>query len=58
METVEQTAVEPEIIVEQPLAIVEDAEEQPVEEEKPSAWSITQKFKAGLEKHVIPLLQK
>ncbi|KYG89479.1 signal recognition particle-docking protein FtsY [Metasolibacillus sp. FSL H7-0170] len=50
METVEQTAVEPEIIVEQPLAIVEDAEEQPVEEEKPSAWSITQKFKAGLEK--------
>lgn len=50
VETVEQTAVEPEIIEEQSLAIVEDAEEQSVEEEKPSAWSITQKFKAGLEK--------
>lgn len=39
----------------QELAVVED---EPLEEKKPSAWSITQKFKAGLEKHVIPLLQK
>ena len=39
----------------QELAVVEA---EPLEEKKPSAWSITQKFKAGLEKHVIPLLQK
>ncbi|WP_320940387.1 signal recognition particle-docking protein FtsY, partial [Lysinibacillus capsici] len=31
----------------QELAVVED---EPLEEKKPSAWSITQKFKAGLEK--------
>lgn len=37
---------------------VQIIEEQPTEEKKPSAWSITQKFKAGLEKHVIPLHQK
>ncbi|KOS69500.1 cell division protein FtsY [Lysinibacillus contaminans] len=33
------------------IAIVEEQSvEEPVEEKKPSAWSITQKFKAGLEK--------
>ena len=33
------------------IAIVEEqSTEEPVEEKKPSAWSITQKFKAGLEK--------
>lgn len=35
----------------QEIAVVEDQlVEEPVEEKKPSAWSITQKFKAGLEK--------
>ncbi|MFJ7735260.1 signal recognition particle-docking protein FtsY [Lysinibacillus sp. NPDC097287] len=35
----------------QEIAIVEEQNvEEPVEEKKPSAWSITQKFKAGLEK--------
>ncbi|WP_342535383.1 signal recognition particle-docking protein FtsY [Lysinibacillus sp. FSL K6-1151] len=62
MEIVKEAAVEPstEIEKEQPeiqpevqdlevqeLAVIEDTSE---EEKKPSAWSITQKFKAGLEK--------
>lgn len=35
----------------QEIALVEESKvEEPVEEKKPSAWSITQKFKAGLEK--------
>ncbi|MFJ7950497.1 signal recognition particle-docking protein FtsY [Lysinibacillus sp. NPDC096418] len=35
----------------QEIAIIEEQIiEEPVEEKKPSAWSITQKFKAGLEK--------
>ncbi len=53
VETVEEPIVEQEApeIVEQQVAVLEEKEaEQPVEEKKPSAWSITQKFKAGLEK--------
>lgn len=54
---VEVPAVE-ELVVEEPkqeetqeIAIVEERNaEEPIEEKKPSAWSITQKFKAGLEK--------
>jgi fused signal recognition particle receptor len=60
VEKVEETSVtDSPIETENPVAI-EDQEQQevqevaiveePVEEKKPSAWSITQKFKAGLEK--------
>ncbi|MEK5231097.1 signal recognition particle-docking protein FtsY [Lysinibacillus sp. FSL K6-0232] len=43
---------EPQAVVEEQQEVQELAviEEEPVEEKKPSAWSITQKFKAGLEK--------
>lgn len=53
MEMVKEAEVEPTSEIEeeqaeiQELAVIEDT---PVEEKKPSAWSITQKFKAGLEK--------
>lgn len=52
LENESQQAAEPPVIVEdqqevQELTIIE---EELVEEKKPSAWSITQKFKAGLEK--------
>ncbi|MEC1179382.1 signal recognition particle-docking protein FtsY [Metasolibacillus meyeri] len=65
IETVEETVVqqqeEPEIVVEEVMEEQQEAieeqqevtvveEEKPEEEKKPSAWSITQKFKAGLEK--------
>lgn len=52
---VEPVTEEPQALVveepkqEEPQEIV-IIEEEPVEEKKPSAWSITQKFKAGLEK--------
>lgn len=36
--------------VEELLATVEEVQEEPVEEKKPSAWSITKKFKEGLAK--------
>ncbi|WP_107837909.1 signal recognition particle-docking protein FtsY [Metasolibacillus meyeri] len=64
-ETVEETVVqqqeEPEIVeeevmeeqqeaIEEPQEVTVVEEEKPEEEKKPSAWSITQKFKAGLEK--------
>lgn len=65
-EVLEETAIQQEqpvamdvvesIIEEQQEEVIEQSqevaivEESPVEEQKPSAWSITQKFKAGLEK--------
>ena len=65
-EVVTQPQVEEVLVIEEPqelvveeakqeevqeIAIVEEqSAEEPVEEKKPSAWSITQKFKAGLEK--------
>ena len=61
-ERVEPVLVEDELVVQSPVqethtveeatqaVIVEQVEEEVVEEKKPSAWSITQKFKAGLAK--------
>lgn len=61
-ERVEPVLVEDEPVVQSPVqethtveeatqaVIVEQVEEEVVEEKKPSAWSITQKFKAGLAK--------
>ena len=48
---VEEVQPSTKIVEEAPQAvIVEQVEEEVVEEKKPSAWSITQKFKAGLAK--------
>ena len=48
---VEEVQPPTKIVEEAPQAvIVEQVEEEVVEEKKPSAWSITQKFKAGLAK--------
>ncbi|MEK4228704.1 signal recognition particle-docking protein FtsY [Solibacillus sp. FSL H8-0538] len=55
-EVEEEQRQQEEIQTEQPTAekqaegLVEEVIEEVVEEKKPSAWSITQKFKAGLEK--------